>query len=211
MKNVNTDGEQTWARSCFKSKAFATIQHTTVQVWGEGQSHMDLVFRDPNFRQAPGLEGAIIALWQLAPPSKAPKVQPHGTQLHTERFLNIHTLRGWLTVFPKMRRVGGSCLISGLTCGLGSAIHVNMSFRPAKPTGEQAPAEGQERHTCWHFLGPGYTDLDPLSWDSEDVAFRSLNPAPKAVPAFGKKSQSCVPPWSYLSLLPAFTQGQGTL
>lgn len=64
-----------------------------------------------------------------------------------------------------------------------------MSFRPAKPTGEQAPAEGQERHTCWHFLGPGYTDLDPLSWDSEDVAFGSLNLAPKAVPAFGKKSQ----------------------
>lgn len=139
MKNVNTDGEQTWARSCFKSKAFATIQHNTVQVWGEGQSHTDLVFRDPNFRQAPDLEGAIIALWQLAPPSKAPNVQPHGTQLHTERFLNIHTLRGWLTVFPKMRRVGGSCLISGLTCGLGSAITRKHELQTSKANRRTGP------------------------------------------------------------------------
>lgn len=108
MKKVNTDGEQTWAGSCFQSKAFATVQHTAARVcvWGGGQSHVDLVFRDPNLRQAPGWEGAIAALLQLAPPSKAPKVQPHAARLHTEHFLNIRTLRGWLPTFPKMQRVG---------------------------------------------------------------------------------------------------------
>lgn len=89
--------------------------------------------------------------------------------------------------------------------------HVNVSFRPAKPIGEQALAEGQEWHTAGTFSAQVLQIWDPLSWDSEDVAFRSLNLAPKAVSAFGKKSPFCVRPWSCLSLLPAFTQGQGTL
>lgn len=78
-----------------------------------------------------------------------------------------------------------------------------MSFRQAKPTGKQALAEGQEER-------PRSGTLFQI-WDSEDVAFRSLNLAPKAVPAFGKKSQFCVRPWSCLSLLPALTPCRGTL
>lgn len=169
---------------------------------GGGQSHADLVFRDPNLRQAPGWEGAIAALLQLAPPSKAPKVQPHAARLHTERFLNIRTLRGWLPTFPKMQRVGAVGFRASRVAWIQQP-HVNMSFRPAKPTGKQALAEGQEER-------PRPGTLFQI-WDSEDVAFRSLNLAPKAVPAFGKKSQFCVRPWSCLSLLPALTPGRGTL